>query len=112
MKARRSLFYSLCLYTALVQSTLAAVNTFTWTGLTSSVWTDPTNWSPPGFPQLPTDIAVFPHVLTTDLVHNDGLGLSVGSLNFTASDNYTITGNLLELNNLPNPATINASSSE
>ncbi len=102
MKARRSLFYSLCLYTALVQSTLAAT-TSTWTGAMNGDWATDANWNP-SHPNSIGAIAIFPDVLTTTTI-TVGATQIVATLNFTApTDTYTISGSILLMDNFPNPA--------
>ncbi len=106
MNARRSLFYSLCLCTAFAQSTLAAA---TWTGAytTSPNWIDPNNWGPGIPPNGPNTTANFPSVLNRVVVMVSPV--TVGTLNYTSGDNYTIQGSsALTLDNSQNPAEINA----
>jgi hypothetical protein len=82
VNARRSLFCSLCLYSACVQSTLAAV---TWTGAStmSQNWIDPDNWNalPPNGPNT---TANFPAVVQRFVFVT--AGITVGTLNFTSGD--------------------------
>ncbi len=97
MKARKSLFYSLCLYSALVQSTLAAATTYHWAGVNGGSWTNPAHWLPPGFPKLAGDNAIFSVGATGTPINVDMAGLSVGSIELFLS--FTITGNPLFVDN-------------
>ncbi len=108
MNARKSLFYSLCLYTALVQSTLAAT-TSTWTGnALDGMWTNNANWNPATHPNSVGAIGIFPDVINTTTIMV-GAPQTVGTLDFTAPTNtYTISGSIFDLNNMPNPSAITA----
>lgn len=72
--------------------------THTWTGATSALWSDPTNWnggSPAGDPNA---VLVFPAGAANLSNTNDLTNLTIQSISFTGSDNYTIAGNTLTLN--------------
>jgi autotransporter-associated beta strand protein len=74
--------------------------THTWTGATSSLWSDPTNWNG-GSPANDNGAQlVFPanamHLATIDdLPFNPSV--EIQSMTFMGSDNYTLSGNAVEL---------------
>jgi autotransporter-associated beta strand protein len=74
--------------------------THTWTGATSSFWSDPTNWNG-GSPANDNGAQlVFPagamHLATTnDLPFNPRV--QIQSMTFMGSDNYTLSGNAIQL---------------
>ncbi len=99
MKKRKLLCYSLCLYTAFMQAPLFSVSA-AWNFNGSGDWSKNTNWTPTVFPNGINDVATFPNLGgTTRTVTVDG-NFTVGTLDFTSTDDYTIAaigGNFLTL---------------
>lgn len=80
---------------AFIAADSAFAVTRSWTGATSSAWSEPSNWSPAGVP-VAADTLVFPAGVAQTTMTNDlPAGTSVGPMNFRTS--YTLNGNRLLL---------------
>jgi autotransporter-associated beta strand protein len=72
--------------------------THTWTGAASTLWSNAANWTG-GSPAGDTDaMLVFPAGAMNLTNSNDLSGLTITSISFTGSDNYTISGIGITLN--------------
>ncbi|HYH08531.1 MAG TPA: Ig-like domain-containing protein [Thermoanaerobaculia bacterium] len=92
--------------TSLCLASPAWAVTRSWTGATSALWSEPTNWSPVGIPAA-ADSLIFPAGASHQIMTNDlAAGTSVGPMQFL--DNYTINGNQLTLTGDLSFAAVNA----